>query len=569
MKHLVNSFKYCWRFLGESRDEVQKVILVGLLFGLVGQFLTYTALVADNAHPRSIVRYFDNDASRALQTLEETRLYNDNGFNPYGPFYFRLTRLLERGTVWPQIQGLSKFESYERERHFFLQVTNFVMLLLLCYFFAWLITGHVLFQVIITQALAIAFLQDETWVHLALRPHPDHTLALVSAVAGFFALRTLHTTGDAKIANWHKAAIGWGIAGATKFTTVLFLPALIVPNFSFVKSEWWKRFLQFFLVALGAYIVVGFPQSFDLAPFGYHLFKQSNNVTTSNLAFMKVWTRLFWEQMQLPFAVIFWSALLVPERKTWGLKFSENKKVWLMSLLYVLLPTMALYSREVRPPYRWYPMPFICLLFVGLIFCLPTLYQFTGMRSRLEKWLSHGAFSIALFIAWPMLIPPQPQALQKIAIVNDSCFEGVKEVKRRVEAEVQSGGWIVADPHVPFSLEYNIPRGEGRETRPIQANYDNYPDRIEQGKTTLIVVKPDYYKRYLTKEEGGYGRNEWSCTDIEATRRYYRMFFNKEETTDQYGQVWKKTFSKCGIDFYRRADLVEPELELTIPPGEE
>ena len=156
------------------------------------------------------------------------------------------------------------------------------------------------------------------------------TLTLVVAVAGFFALRTLHTQGDAKESNWKKAAMGWGIAGATKFTTVLFLPALIVPNFSFDKNQWLKRFLQFFLTALGAYVVVGFPQSFDLAPFGYHLFKQSNNVTAGNFAFMKVWTNLFWEQLQLPLAVVFFSCLLMPERKTWVLSFSESKKAWLM-----------------------------------------------------------------------------------------------------------------------------------------------------------------------------------------------------------------------------------------------
>ncbi|MEO0337537.1 MAG: hypothetical protein AAF202_14170, partial [Pseudomonadota bacterium] len=339
-----------------------------------------------------------------------------------------------------------------------------------------------------------AFLQNETWVHLALRPHPDYTLTLVVAVAGFFALRTLHTSDEEKDKNWRRAAMGWGIAGATKFTTILFLPALIVPNLSFAKSQWLRRFLQFFLTALGAYIVVGFPQSFDLAPFGYHLFRQSNNISTSDLAFMKVWTDLFWEQMHLPLAIVLTACFVLPERKVWGLKFSENKKAWALSLLYVLMPTMALYSRQVRPPFHWYPMPFLTLLLVGVIFFTPSLFRFTGMKTLFNRVTSHGAFSIGLFLLWPLFIAPQPEALQKVAIANDECFEGVKEVKARVEEEVKNGGWVVADPHVPFSLEYNKPRGEGKQTKPIQANYDNYPDRIEEGKTTLIVVKPQYYK---------------------------------------------------------------------------
>ena len=215
-------------------------------------------------------------------------------------------------------------------------------------------------------------------------------------------------------------------------------------------------------------------------------------------------------------------------------------------------------------------MPFLTLILVGLIFFLPTLYQFEGLKSVFNRWASHGAFSVALFVAWPNLIGPVPATLQRVAIANDSCFAGIVQVKERVEGEAVAGGWVVADPHVPFSLEYNEPRGKTRDTRPIKANYDNYPDRIEKGKTSLIVIKPSYYKRYLTKEEGGYGKNEWNRTDIEAPRTFYRMFFKKDETTHQHGQQWKKTFSKCGINFWRRADLIdEVELEVTIPPGEE
>ncbi len=532
MRRVINSFKKIDQFLLRFPEELQwgTTAIAALL--LLLQISTATSFLVQRSDTRAIVQATDNDAGWAIGTALHTHWLNDNHFRAYGPTYYRISTLLHSLFGNPLgAKNLNSLEQKETNRHFLLQWISLLSLVGLCFLLISVFFNSWFYRLWGTSLLFAAFTVDPTWVYMIYRVHPDHLFtALITASFAFF-IRFLD---QSKRSDFIAGAVFWGLAASTKLTLTLFAPSLVV---LFYKKEL-KDFKVFLKYSLATYFLVGFPQSLALGGVFEFLWQQKRNVLRGDLEFVKIWQDLFFNQLKWPLLVSTVIMLLTPLGARIHLKASVIK-----ILLLAGLPTLFLFTRRITSAYDYYPLPFVAVLVLAYLYVLQSVFlnlKFWPSLQTRRPWI----YQAALLLGMPWLVMPVSQSFQPVLESQLRCAPEARKVELLVHAAAAKGESVLVDPYIPYSEIYH-------DKEVFMAWEMNLS--LLKPNTTLIALKKDYYCIYLTAEDGGCPGVVDHIKNWDETRKFYRLFFNKEETTIPDNQSWKKVYKdECGWEIWKK-----------------
>ncbi len=533
------------------------------IFALIAQMSVQIGFLARNMDTRAVIAAIDNDGGVAVGTAEQTKLYDDNGWRPYGPLYYRAVRILHHLGAQPtpasEASGVEReiqlLQARERSHHFLLTLVSYLSLVGLCALLAMLVTESLFARILTTSMLLTAFTANGTWTEMILRPHPDH---LFAALVGFATWRTWVWLQSENSADRCWMAVCWGLATATKMSVITFIPGLLL---LFLRREpsWafrWRELLVTIGIASMTYLAVGFPQSFNFLGVIEFLLEQKRNVLPGTWDSFVGWLQLFREQLTWP-ALTLALATLVLGGAGRPFTLAWSWVAWLRLAFAILCGWIYLVSQNVVSPNTWYPFPFVAaFLVVGSLGLRAALQSRVNDRHQagINRWLTNAWVQLATFILLPYAIVGTPQAWTEQFALLQRCRPEARQVEQLVNAEAlrqtKQSEAILVDPYIPYSHLFH--------DREIRMAWEMTPDRWTE-KVRLIALKSEYYQMYLPREEGGSPGFVNHLKDPEATRNFYRFFWKKSETTSPSGQKWKRVYrDDCTFELWAPDEKADP-----------
>lgn len=514
---------------------------------LIVQFSTISAVLYQNTDSRAVVASRDDDSAAGIGNAEETYLINDNGVRLYGPVYYRLSSILRYYGINQYAEGYNKQEHKERSIYFHLMLLNLLGIYLSSYFLLCFVTDRKHFRLLGTWALVGAFLQNEMRSLLLLMAKPDHTFVLFLTLSLLFTWRWIQET-DAKSAestSFKWMSFAWGIAASTKLAFIFFIPGLLLMFYQKSKKEWFSLAKSFIKWTAISYFAIGFPQNFDFTRSLSYLIHQNGHASLVSIDFLiHQWLRLFYLDLKLPILfttlfVILLSSPLEGQKIRWNWFFR-------MSLIFVL-GTLWLISKQTKAPFQWYTFPFtntaIACYAILLLKCLSLL-----PNSVLEKWNSvwkNSYYSIFIFFFIPVFVEPFPEQVWKTFQSQQGCRQEARKFETLVNEAASKNKTVLADPYAPYSRQFH--------DKQVRMAYEMTPEILERVKPDYVALKKGYYQIYMPKSEGGSELQLTHIENIEKTRSFYRVFFNKSETVDHLGQNWKKVYTdNCSFELWEK-----------------
>jgi len=537
--------------LGESPStRFTQALLAIALVTLAAQVSVMSSFIARNIATRAEIAAIDNDGGVAIGTATHTKLYDDNGWRPYGPLYYRLVRILHHLGTHPHAtdstssdERIEMQNSRERSHHFLLAWVSLISLVGLCALLACLITTLPVYRVLLTSALLTAFTSHPTWAEMILRPHPDHLFAALIGLATWASWKWLTAPQAQARTRLILMGAAWGLAASCKMTVLVFAPGVIAlfigrrPIFDFRSLGTWMA------SALTTYLLVGFPQSFNFGGVIEFLLQQSKNVLPATWESIVNWLDLFATQIWRPLAVVGLGLLFLSSPRT----TAASRTMALRLSLLVILPIAYLFSKKIISPISWYPLPFIAAILAALV--LGT----NGLRSRWAAWTNWTHRWPAQLGAWiliPFFYQGVPSTWNQALAEQQRCRAEARRVEAQVNAAAQAGGHILVDPYIPYSQIFH--------DREVEMAWEMRLDRIRPD-TKLIALKSEYYRWYLPVDSGGSGGAVLHIQNLEPVREFYLKFWQQTKAMDPLGREWRKVYDDaCTFEIWAPV-LADPD----------
>ena len=553
-----------WRFIkeilkksyfGEHTDSTLEKIALVLVFGLF--FLHFSTLASVGfqiTDSRAIVASNDDDTQAAIELAGKSYLINDNGARAYGPIYYRLESLLRVFPSHTYTQSdLSPTEHRENNIYFHLILINLLSLYLSSFLLIRLLTQDIFYSILGAVGLSAVFLTNDLRSILVFMGKPDLLFTLFMTWAflqTFFWLKDFSQTRLLL-----KASSAWALAFSTKLSGLFFIPA------SLVLLPWknWKEFrsgfIYFSFSFVAFYFLIGFPQNFDIFEYGRYLIQQNSHTSLVSKDFLvQQWIPLIQKDLLPPLAFVLAFFLFLPFsffRESALQPLNEvSRKLSLRFLFFSILAYLTLVSKQTTSPFQWYTFPFTnAFLFAALLglmhWALPlkekisfSLQKIPGMN---KTYVLRG-LSLILFA---QTVPLFPLTYWNQAVSKTSCRKEARHFKSLIDEQARRGKKIMADANVPYDHQFH--------DKEIWMTYEMTTSHFAQKKPDFIALKRSYYLIYLPRAEGGLEFGIGHTQDLEDTRNFYRLFFNKTLALAPDQTSWTKIYDDtCGNELWQK-----------------
>ena len=271
-----------------------------VLFSIL-HVLIVTSMVSENSDNSAIVFATNNDASVAITVATQTRWFNDNGWRPYGPLYYRLAHSLSGMVPYYKAQSAIPQEANQVNHHFSLMLVSLVSLLLTCFFIAGLFGLEGAEKIGVASLFLSLFLLNRTFSRYVLVAHPDFLLTFFTSLLFVSAYRFLKDPTNLALTF---IGVTFGLMLSTKITAILLLPGIFW--ILFCSKSWrgnLKNYLNFWLGSTATYFAVGYPQNFKIQETLAFLKTQSQHSKIADATSIGEWISLFAHQFWMPLAL--------------------------------------------------------------------------------------------------------------------------------------------------------------------------------------------------------------------------------------------------------------------------
>lgn len=530
-----------------QNEALLGLVLCGfLVLGMITQISSFASILQFRADHRSIVGSIDNDSAWGIETAERTNLVTDNERRSYGPVWYRVNYLMR---VWSDNPILDKSRNDQQNKEKDIYFTLMLLSLLSVYGLAGAISfvffDRNRYRLMSTLFLAPALIHEKVQATLLIIAKPDHFLALMVFVSFVSTLVLIQKSFEEKYLKW--TAFFWGVTLSTKLTALPFIPILLVLIYSSQKPnglEVSKKFVKYMVIS---YVLIGFPQNFDFWRNLAYINNQNKQTSWATWQSFYEWIKIYSEQFLRPAALLMLFLVIFPFRIQ--IKDYFQKGIVLKGIALFLIPFIFMLSRKIPEPFfRWYTFPFIAigliLLGSGAVFLISKMEESAIGRWR-EKLINHPYSFLVLFFCLPWSLPLASTTLSSVQKEYEVCRAEAFKTESFIEQAVANKEYILADVYAPYSASY--------EGNWVDSSWEMRQELIIPQKTKWIVLKNNYYSNYLTKAEGGGESLDAHIKNIDEVRKFYRLFWKKDQAQDHLGQTWKKIYSDaCGFEVWKR-----------------
>lgn len=545
MSFIQKSRTWIASFLQRHPVAIERVCIGIAAIAIFTQLTTLSSVLFQRADSRAVIRTMDDDSGMGIGNAEKTYLLNDNGTQLYGPVYYRISSIFRNFGVSQYADNFTPQQHKERSIYYHLMLINLLGVYLASALIASLVTRRVPFLLLGTWILTGAFLQGEWRATLLFMAKPDHLFAGLVVLAMALTWKWLQSENhkqDTASTTFKWMAFGWGLAACTKLAFLFFVPGLFLMFYQKPFKAWVRQSAVFLGWTLFFYMLIGFPQNFDFWKELGYLIDQNAQASPVSWEFLKNnWGPLFIGDVVAPALALILVVFLFFQRKavSWNLILRLS--------LPVLVAALWLFSKQTTAPHQWYTFPIVNgLLFVGGLSLINLLSAIP--ESWAKKWSSlqgRWSYLVIVFLTLPMFVEALPVRIWQTNKQGMNCRQEARVFERLVNEKSLAQKMILADPYIPYSQEFH--------DKQVWMAYDMtlaYMDRI---KPDYIALKRAYYQVYMPKSEGGQELPMTHVADIEKTREFYRLFFNKSETRDPQGNRWVKTHDDgCTFELWEK-----------------
>lgn len=497
------------------------------LFGCILFFLSVLNLslvIRETSSTKGIIYSTDNDAGRAIQTVQLTRWYNSNHFAPYGNLYFRFAHTIASFSPKLNQPGWSEAENEDIRHHFALTLTSLLSLAALSFLLAYLVLGNFTASLFAGNLLFHITLHDSTWMQFLFRAHPDHLLMLATASASTFTLFYAHNPTEK---NFTRSALLWGTATAVKSATILFIPSFL---FLFLSEGVNKRTIQKGLRFIGymliAYLILGFPQNFGFYKHIKFLLHESKSSRAGDLDSASNYILLLFSQTR-------WLILsFIPLHLLFGKK---ERLITLRFLGFVFIAIIVLISRRMLMPETHHPMPFAALILVTAIYLLKLIPPIQFKYKQVVLIVS-SLIGLSFLSNYSKVFIEQKE---KQLSCREESFQVLTLIK---EIQKDSSLLLLREPYFPFETG-------NEQTKQIWGIDFEDIDNIDPG---LFGTKKSFGQQYLIDypNDPNKTKEEW-----DRNRDFYKKVLFDNSFTTPEGRVFKKIHEdQCGFMLWQKVD---------------
>ncbi len=518
--------------------HIKLFFLIAVGFVLISQFILLSFSLSKNIDNWAVIQGVDVDGSQAIRVATKTRWYNYNGFTSYGVLYFRLAHTFDKLNPFTASINVDEYSNSNAEgHHFALLIISLLSLFALSYLISSIITDIPVQRMISMIILNILFTKNQYWMTWLFRVHPDILLSFLVSLAIYLSIKYL--SNNKNVLFW-QSAIAWGAALTTKLSVIFYLPALLILFIPEFKKENFLKIRKYFVIISITYFAIGFPQNFFIWKHINFLISQSGYSHSPTIAsFSNWWYLLFSQSWMILLAIVILSIC-------WGRVSTEfNRTTFIKSLIITVFPFLYFLSKNITAPNEHYTLPIASGIFVlftlGVSKYTKLIYDYLSEKIKISPYVS----SISILIIGITLFRLTPNVIPDVLDKQLDCREESRKIFGLVSQYQRENYKVHIDPYVPYHDNLgNIERSWRRTFKDIRP-----------GNADLLVLKREYYKRYiLSPEESGIslGYIETMNPNWKEIKKFYNIFYNKNITTDIYGQTWIKIYSdECSWEVWK------------------
>ncbi len=521
-----NTFEVTSNLTQYLRLDAHSITVIFLSLIIFSQFCSLTYSISLNVDSWPIINAHDNDGANAIRVSENSFWFKNNGFYPYGNLYFNLAQTV---ALFDPLSSGPRFNMHslasDKGHHFALMLVSLCSLYGIAYVIASVLAESRACRLLSLFVLIGVFIKSEYWMTWVFRAHPDMLFSFFVAIALYLTVRYMITKSDSL---YYLSSSAWGLALATKLTTVFYLPMLITLFIPPVRKAGMTTAFRYYAVILASYLLAGFPQNF---------------VFWRHLAFLKIQSGLsvaptmgsVTEMLQ---TVINQSApvllTIIILRLIIGF-FDEREQEAAKPLVLmkagglVLFPLATLLSQRILTLHDHYTLPIAACLFVLVAFLAKNVTK--RMSAVVPSPVRGKTVPVLLILISILLFKLSPNAVPTVLAVQT---EGRTEARAFVAelAQYQRENLkILADPYTPWD------ENEGK----VSESFFRTIEDIGPGKADILALSREYYGRYLQDPPSLYVQRD--IPNWRDVCKFYAIFAHKEQAVDPYGNRWVKVHS--------------------------
>ncbi len=530
-----------WSWLWQRRSETL-TILFGVL--LLIQTANGIAYIAANTHHEAIIASSDDDAGWVIGRTVATRWWKDNGSAVYGPAFFRAAHTIHY-FLWRTAapSAYTDHEVWQKTAHFSALLISQLSVLIMALLLASLITSFWAYRFLIAIGLQAAFWSHPVWVNLILRAHPDFMFTAVSLGAFVLMVRML---AEPERRLWFVgSALLWGVATATKLSTaplVFGFFAIFMPPFT---KESMLRALRYAGYMFLGYFAIGFPQTIVLdRPFRDILSLKNMNQPMS-WGSTQQWIEQFTTQPVWPMVIVLAATLLLgsfSSRDHVWYRLTLSRSAWLRLALFVLIPLIIVFTRNMIVINLHYPIPYLTLWFALWALILVNLSGalLARVRQRVPEILRIALFGTLVLAG----VGVTPQTLSTQLAQWEKCRDQYEAAYRWVQDALARGHNVWVDPYFPYDRTFpkeRIDRGWAK-------NWDEAKGR----GFTAFGINTNYMSTYLHDDDQISAWVTKTMKSWRSIRDFYRAF-QGDEFISPNGDLIRRTYANdCNQEFWEQ-----------------
>ena len=518
--------------------------VLGFLILLISLFhvLIVTAMVSENSDNSSIIFATNNDASVAITVATQTRWFNDNGWRPYGPLYYRLAHSLSGLVPYYKAQSAIPQEENQVNHHFSLMLVSLGSLLLACLFIAGLFELEGPEKIGVASLFLSLFLLNRTFSRYVLVAHPDFLLTFFTVLLFFSAYRFLKNPTKMALT---LIGVTFGLMLSTKISAILFLPGIFCV---LLYSSGWlgklKNLINFGLVSTATYFLVGYPQNFKIQETLDFLNTYSQHSKIADAGSIAEWITLFAHQFWMPLSLSFILFALVGKRQD-GIVSDEKRlkfsgRIVLFSL--GLFPLLALMSRQFNSPHDYYTIPFgiLFLMVLSALACEGLRLGFLLRFSLVRK--------MVLLLVIPLLAVRSNTHFASIVKEETANRNSYREIQSWIAEKARQGETVLLTSYVPMPYE----------STGIMVDSDYTFEKLKGINYSAMALNKLMYSRYLVGEQpSDYVLVDFKKRDWRPVRSFFNFFYGGVDVKTPDGREWHMVGERCDIQLWQVKSPIE------------
>ncbi len=505
------------------RLDANAIIIIILSLLIFFQFCSLTYTISLNADSWPIINARDNDAANAIRVSENSFWLKNNGFYPYGNIYFNMAQTI--ALFDPLSAGLQfnmRSLASDKGHHFALMLVSLCSLYGIAYVLSLVIAKSAAYRLLSLFVLIGVFIKSEYWTAYVFRAHPDMLLSFFLALALYLTVQYMVTERDSF---FYLSSVAWGLALATKLTSIFFMPMLIILFLPPVSKTRMVKSFRYYSAILLSYFLIGFPQNLAIWRHLSFLKTQSTLSVTPTIGSAAEMLQTLINQSTLVLATVIVLRLIIV--------FFDEKEPGVVNLLIflkagglILFPLAALLSQRILTGHEHYTLPIAACLFVLSAFLAKhftkNMNSTAPSPARAKKGIILLVLIAVLFFRLSSNAVPAVLAAQMEGRSEARAFMG--ELARYQKENLH----ILADPYLPWD------ENQGK----VSDSFYRTLEDIRPGKADVLALSKNYYSRYLADPPSLYVQKD--IPNWREVCRFYALFADKDRTVDPYGNRWVK-----------------------------